>query len=170
MTHNDFQFGLQPSTVRNTLLFILRIFFLAEKDLATEDYVALFEGNSESASAVSRSRNRLGSELMDIVAVQHSEIALTCLTLEALAFLTDEQQSELQEANSRRQQSWREILHDCFAEAKQVPTDELTFRKADAVFLTQMEWMRDVGFESCQHDQRLRIFPESPIAYELSGI
>lgn len=170
MTHSDFQFGLQPSTVRHILSFVLRIFFLAEKNLSTEDYLVLFDGESEAGSAATGARSRLASELTDSAAVQHSQIAITCLTLEALAFLTDEQQSELHEANFRRLQSWRKILNVCFAEVKEVPTDELTVRKADAVFITQMEWMREVGFESCPRVQRLRIFPESPLAYELYGI
>jgi hypothetical protein len=170
VTHNDFQFGLKPASVRRTLSVVVRMFVLAEKTRTNEDVVELFDGISEAASVATDERDRWDSKLTDLISLQHAEISFICLTLESLAFLTDEQQFELREANSKRLQSWRNILDVCFAETMKISADEITVRRADALFLTQMEWMRDAGFESCSRGERLRIFSESPIAYELSRI
>jgi hypothetical protein len=170
VTQTDFQFGLQPPTVRRVLSFVIQIFFLAEKRPTKEDFAELFDGTSKDGSTATSERKRFQFEITDLNASRHAEIALLCLTLESLAFLTDEQQSELREANFKRMQSWRTLLDVCFSEVKIVSADEFIIRRADAVFLTQMEWMRDVGFDSCPHGERLRILAESPIAHELSGI
>ncbi|NBW80496.1 hypothetical protein EBR21_01965 [bacterium] len=98
------------------------------------------------------------------VCARHAELAGECLFLQSLAFLTDEQKSELATLRMRLSTDWMNIISDAGRDHFLLNNQscQSLFEKFDALFLSQLEWMKDVGFERCSKQQRMLILPESP--------
>jgi hypothetical protein len=98
------------------------------------------------------------------VCTHHALIAGECLHLQSFAFLTDEQKDELASLHERLKADWLKIIsdaghHEFFKSAE----CQSTLEKCDALFLSQLEWMKDVGFEVCSKHHRSLILSESPL-------
>lgn len=106
--------------------------------------------------------------ISDAIAMRHFECAQRVLTLESQAFLTDEQLLELQFAHDELQQNWQQVLRQLKGHISTPPTPSL-LRRVDAIFLSQIEWIKDVKYLECDLQTQIKIISESPIAELLGG-
>ncbi|MEN9824701.1 MAG: hypothetical protein RI953_446 [Pseudomonadota bacterium] len=98
------------------------------------------------------------------VCANHALLAGECLYLQSLAFLTDEQTDELASLREKLNADWLKIISDAGHHEFFKSADcHSTLEKCDSLFLSQLEWMKDVGFEFCSKHHRSLILSESPV-------
>lgn len=102
------------------------------------------------------------------LALDHLECALRVLKLESQAFLTEEQLQELQVAQGDLQENWQQVLRHLKGHVLSPPSP-LLMRRIDAIFLSQIEWLKDVKYLECGIETQIKIISESPIADLLGG-
>lgn len=94
---------------------------------------------------------------------RHTCLIYRLINIESQAFLTDIQLEERIQLCKQRTESWESMLDDLDIVLRpQIRTEQSTLRQLDALFLTQLEWMHDVKFETCSPECRLNILRESP--------
>jgi hypothetical protein len=97
-------------------------------------------------------------------ATDHVEWVFRLTSLQALAFLNDEQKLELDEVRDHWRADWGVILFRCLPQSKTIDRDtEINLARIDAVLLTHLEWMHDVNFEFCSNEQQAYLLLESPL-------
>jgi hypothetical protein len=158
MEDADVTFGLNPVVVQSVFNTLLCFYFRSEDSSRPyPEFVDRFLWPEDST---------LQSELLSVTSViKHSELAFRTLSLQSLAFLADEQKDIFLNLKEALFEDWQRLLYEAnLSSFGQIPSFKQLFLKIDAVYLCQLEWMKDVGFLNCPSKLRHEIFSESPLS------
>lgn len=156
MTHpEEALFGQSPHSARKIFNAICAFFFISAEKIRLEKLLGAGDDSQP---------EQIFLHTADVSVVKsHADIASRLLALEAQGFLTDEQNLDLQHLRVELTRDWNVLLKLWEVDDKALPATQV-LRRIDALFLSQLEWMKDVEFESCSPTERIKIFSESPLA------
>lgn len=155
MNQQESIFGQSPSSAQIIFNAICSHFFIVPNELNRRKLLNALRDSRPETSRLSQTAEHF--------IIAHAEIASRVLSMEAQAFLTDEQKQELQLLRQELSVDWKECLRRLNIDSTLISRSTV-LRKIDALFLSQMEWMKDVGFEGLALQMQIKIFSESPIA------
>ena len=158
MDNLDASFGLNPIPVQTVFNVLLRFFLNPEKIPATRSRLVEILSSPEDAGPQD---NLVGESSV----LEHAELAFVVLGLQANAFLADDQKIIFEKAKEQLFENWQQILREANAlDTSGTAFDRKLLLHIDGLFLSQLEWMKDVGFLNCDLALRTQVFPESPVA------
>jgi hypothetical protein len=158
MQELDFLFGLNQLPVQSVFNALLRFFFQSEH--LRQDQTDLID------CLLNPDDPDRQTELVSAQTVlRHAEFALRTLSLQSNAFLVENQKLLLSQFRQELFDDWQMILSAANLKSSSCAgTERENFLRIDALFLCQLEWMRDVGFLDCEPALRRLIFSECPLS------